>query len=258
MRIQRRAAAKTCVGCMVLAFVAVLCAGCSTEEDNLADSVPDITANVGMVGKTDAPPLPDGKNKENYTIEFYSGGKLITRESVESGAPAPPPALFAPPASSVFIGWDGDITDITENTKLSALYRDISGLMNVFVLDTVYSGEREGIQVYLTLCGDVDLCLTDLCISFDPAVIRIDELIFTDPAVMAHVNNDAGRVKISLLSMKNITGAVDCLQLTVSFVLSGASSCELSLTVEEAARFGAGGEIEGVRTNTVNGKIVLY
>ena len=152
----------------------------------------------------------------------------------------------------VFTGWNKAITAVVEDTVYEAVYEDITGKSNVFVLDTVYTTDNSA-KLTLSLRGDVKLSVADFQIKYDPTVLRVEEIINADPSIRYNIMPEEGRVKISMMMEGNLTAGMDCFQLRVSLV--GGSVGKLDIVVDDAAYLESGNQKDAA-TNAISGKLV--
>ena len=224
-----------------------------------------IVANPGAASQQlenpapgNTPTTPGQTGEEIY--DYYPMVTFLTHNNSQSQRVTPGQLPVVPSGESgydhlVFTGWNAPIKAVTEDVTYEAIYEDISGKENVFVLDTVYT-TQDSAELMLTLRGNVKLSVADLEIHYDPTVVRVDDILKADSSVQYNILPEKGRIKISVLLSENLESAMDCFQLKLSFVDPEASVAQLDITVEDAAYQVTAGNLADATTGTISGKLV--
>ena len=225
-----------------------------------------VVANPGAASQQLEKPASDG-NQTNPgqpgedIYDYYPMVTFLTHNNSQSQRVTPGQLPVIPSGESgydhlVFTGWNAPIKAVSdEDVTYEAIYEDITGKENVFILNTVYT-TQDSAELMLTLKGTVKLSVADLEIHYDPTVVRVDDILKADSSVQYNILPEKGRIKISVLLSENLESAMDCFQLKLSFVDPEASVAQLDITVEDAAYQVTAGNLADAATGTISGKLV--
>ena len=113
---------------------------------------------------------------------------------------------------SIFSGWSGNYSNITQNTDVFAKYTDISQKENVLSADTVYVNDKSEFNVLVGIYGNVNFCGLDLDIEYDSDILELLEVTDVDDCVIANNGND-GVINMNYVTTDNTTGDVTFMNL---------------------------------------------
>lgn len=238
----------------VVVGVILLLPGDSEEASSL-EATQTLPTEAAPTQPVDTQSDPTEKPIYDYypLVTFVTHGSETTQR-VEPGALPQIPGGQSGYDHLVFTGWNRDITAITEDTVFEAVYEDVSEKDNVFVIDTVYT-TADSADLTLGLRGKVGLSVADLQISYDPTVIRVEEILSADSSVQYNILPEEGRIKVSILLDEDLAYAMDCFVMQVSFVDPQASMAMLDITVDDAASQSSG-SLTDAASQTISGKII--
>lgn len=219
----------------------------------------EATQPVATAPESTQPPETENAATEKPIYDYYPLVTFVTHGSettqrVEPGSLPQIPSGQSGYDHLVFTGWNRDIAAVTEDTVYEAVYEDVSEKDNVFVLDTVYT-TADSADLTLGLRGKVGLCVADLQISYDPTVIRVEQILKADSSVQYNVLPGEGRIKVSILMEEDLAYAMDCFVMRVSFVDPQANAAMLDISVDDAASQ-ASGTLVDADSQTISGKII--
>lgn len=205
--------------------------------------------------ETTVPVITGPEIYDHYPLVTFVTHGSETSSRVEPGKLPQIPSGQSGYDHLVFTGWEPQIRAVTEDTVFTAVYEDISEKDNVFVIDTLYT-TQDSAELLLGLKGKVKLSVADFQISYDPTVIRVEEILKPDSSVQYNILPEEGRIKVSVLLDEDLEYAMDCFKLKVSFVDPEAEVATLDITVEDAASLDSNGNLINVETQTISGKLV--
>lgn len=197
---------------------------------------------------------------EEVIYDYYPQVTFVTHGTEQTFRVTPGTVPQAPSGQSgydhlVFVGWEPALAPVNEDTTYTAIYEDISEKDNVFVLDTLYT-TADTAELTLSLRGKVKLSVADVQLSYDPNVIRVEELVKVDSSIQYNILPEEGRIKVSLLLDKNLEYSMDCFRLRVTFVDPAATLAQLDITVDDAAMLDSTNTLVSATSGTVSGKVV--
>lgn len=167
-------------------------------------------------------------NIKKYTVTFEDwDGTVLAKETVEAGNDATPPA---DPARSgyTFIRWDGDYSNVQENTTIKAQYENTTEPL--IVADSTVAGAGKQIKVNISLKNNPGIAVSALDVDFDSDILTLDAVtygeLFQEGGEMPPLVNP---VRLTWSSVSNVSG--DAVYATLTF------------TVKDTAQTGASASI---------------
>jgi len=182
---------------------------------------------------SNTPPNATGSDEQDvdsntFIVRFVTdNGMVIAVNECEKGAALIPPT---PPQriGYVFTGWDGNFSNITLSTDITARYTDISQTVNVIAADTVYTYDTDEFEVLIGIYGKVSFCGLDLEIAYDSSLLEYIEATEIDDYVMLN-NAESGIIHANYVSSNNTTGEVAFM--TLKFKAKTTQNAETGLQI---------------------------
>ena len=198
-------------------------------------------------------------NGNHNTVTFCSSdGIILGTEIVKDGSVVSLPHDNLSPAGTVFTGWDKELINIFENTRITAKCIDVSNDDNVVALETVYSKAGNNVSIPLKIMGKVNLCAVDLCITYDETKLKFEKAESVDPAVTIEKEKETGLLYVRFVSSANAEGEADLGNLVFKPTNGESNEIKLQVVVKEMVRLDDKNELISVPYNIVDGKIYVY
>lgn len=168
--------------------------------------------------------------KEKFIVRFIAdnGIPISIKECTEGETLTPP----TPPKriGYVFVGWNGDYTNITQNTDIVANYTDISKIANAISADTVYISGDSKFEVLVAIYGNVSFCGLDMDITYDINLLDYIDSTNVDDCVIFN-NEVPGIIHMNYVSTNNTTGEVDFMTLRFKSKTSAKNETDLQINI---------------------------
>ncbi|MBQ7322312.1 MAG: InlB B-repeat-containing protein [Clostridia bacterium] len=115
---------------------------------------------------------------ETFTVTFVDyDGTFLKEESVESGGSATAPAGLER-ENYIFIGWDKDFSNVTENMTVTAQY-EISNIESKMIVSnaTAAAGD-ENVEITVALENNPGIALVDIDVLYDSDYLTLSNIVF--------------------------------------------------------------------------------
>lgn len=143
-----------------------------------------------------------------FTVTFYSNdGTILKIESVEPHADATPPVEPQMAYGTLFVAWDTNFTDVTENLDIHPLGVELAGKPNVFAVSSAYGRIGETVVVPVRLCGDVCVSGFDITITYDAEKIELKSVV--EDGSVIYNDERTGEIRLNYVSAENTVADVD-------------------------------------------------
>lgn len=168
-------------------------------------------------------------------------GKVIKKVKVRSGF-AEPPSESPKVEKCIFMGWDADVLNITDDTEVYPIKEDISEECNVIYANAVYGSSENEVKVIYNIGGKVECSKMRLTIKYDPDVLQYISNTTTHNFIQVNHNADEALIELVMDSKKNIDSETQLLCLKFNPKTESYVYTTLNTTVEEFLKIDSGGE----------------
>lgn len=216
----------------------------------------DTGNNADMAGNNDA--ADNNEQTEWFDAVFYDyNGKKIKSDKVASGKDATPPSKNVLVDGLVFMGWDKDLCNITQNTMFYPKYEKISDKSNVISYSSIYCNAGERLTIDIQISGNVSYSCLELQITFDDSVLAFDEITYADGDGISHYDESSKTVYFVMASGTNINASVDLISLAFTAKTSSETNDLIQIEVTDIAAFNSDNKLQSAAASIVNGKIFI-
>lgn len=183
---------------------------------------------------SNTPPAPTGSDEQDvdsntFVVRFVTdNGMVIAVNECDKGAALIPPTS-PQRIGYVFTGWDGNFSNITQSTDITARYTDISRTVNVIAADTVYTYDADEFEVLIGIYGEVSFCGLDMEITYDSSLLEYIEATEIDDCVILN-DETSGIIHTNYVSTNNTTGEVAFM--TLRFKAKTTNNAETGLQIK--------------------------
>ena len=192
------------------------------------------------------------------TVIYHDfNGNVIKKLKVRSGF-AEPPSESLELKGCIFMGWDADVLNITDDTNVYPIKEDISAGHNVIYANAVYGSSEDEITVNYNIGGNVECSKMKLTIKYDPNVLQY--VSNTTNHNFIQVKHNANEALIELVMNNNENSASDLQLICLKFNPKAESYVftTLKTTVEEIFKIDSGGECVNTDCSFYDGKVYIY
>ena len=192
------------------------------------------------------------------TVLYHDfNGNVIKKLKVRSGF-AEPPADEPNAENYIFMGWDADVINITDNTDVYPIKQDISKDCNVIYTNAVYGSSEDEMTVIYNIGGKVECSKMKLTIEYDPNVLEYISNTTNHKFIHVKHNADEALIELVMDNNENIASELQLLCLKFNPKAESYVYTTLNTTVEEIFKIDSGGESVNTDCSFYDGKVYIY
>ena len=195
-------------------------------------------------------------SSEKVKVSFYDdNNKILAEKTVDYGSAVFPPTIKNDISGKVFLGWSRNLSYMTKDTQIYAVFDDYSKRQNVISFDTVYIDSSDNLEIKLKIGGIVDIASFNMKVCYDDSVLKFKEL--TDVAEGLDFKTAQGEIEFILDRRENLTedGSLAMFRFDIEDV--DFIKTDLVIQLEDGKKL-EGGELKYVDCTMVNGTIYIY
>ena len=237
-----------------LRFIALLClalvcvSACNKNTDN----------DNGIADDNDQTITDNTDTIVWFDTSFYDyNNNKIKSEKIASGSDATPPNKNVLVDGFVFMGWDKELRNITQDTSFYPQYEKISDKDNAVFYSSQYCRVGDKFTVDIQINGKVLYSCLELQIKFDDSVLAFDEIQYADEDGICHYDENDKTVYFVMARGENINASVDLLSLTFTAKEISEKTDLIQVAVQDIAAYDSKNELQSTTAATVNSKIFI-
>jgi hypothetical protein len=193
-----------------------------------------------------------------YSVKFYDLDNNVIKTERLKGGFVQPPDKAEVGGDDIFLRWDKDILNISDNTDIYPATRNISSGDNVFFINAVYVKSGNTLAAPLMSGGKVKFSSVKITMTYDPVMLEyVEEKTNERNAVIQH-SAESSTVTVSLGAAQNITRGGMISELSFNAVGKQFSYTEIVLKVDGIKKIDENGVEAGGDCELYNGKIYIY
>jgi len=205
--------------------------------------------------------IPQNVKNDNTSIEVVftsEDGLFLGKSDIHPKMPVTPIKRVNEPSGKVFVGWDKDLTNVTENIQTKEMYLDVSKDENVVALPTNYGTNGEIINEPLKILGKVNLCAIDVILTYDTDKLEFIKGDNIDKDVVVKNDKKPGLIYVRFVSGSNVTGAIDLSELKFKVKSQDKGVTDIKVLVKEIVKLDKDNKTILAQYNVLDAKIYLY
>lgn len=193
-----------------------------------------------------------------YTVKYHStSGSTIKTCRVNEGFAKPPKKIHIP-QNTVFLRWDKDILNISDNTDIYPATRDIKNEANVIYMNAKYVESGKEFQTDLLLGGAVDFSDLTFVIQYDKKCLQYTGEKDLNKHISIKNDTDNAILSVKITANENIKEGGVLAKLGFKAVGRKFNYTELKLKIDSIEKnLNNNGKV-GTECTMYNGKIYIY
>lgn len=226
-----------------------------TPVTNIKDS--SITSEGAIIrpstGGNDSSDEPAG----SYKVIFMDGMGVIMEEVSADYGNSAIPSKSPTSSGKVFVGWDKDISAVTDNLVCNPVWKDTTDKNNLFTLSSCYAKKGDEIVIPVKLCGNVNIGAFDIRIAFDTEKLEFVEVLNQDADVMASYSDTEKKIGINFMGSENLTESMDVCDLVFKVKSDEVSNTTFNVMNMDSLVYKDNGDFEFVETDYIEATIYI-
>ena len=221
-----------CLGWLLCFVLVISFASCTRKQpdNSISDTVVPVgEESVSVDTNGEQTDLSDENDDGKYLVRFLTDEgipiSILECNKGETLIPPTPPRQI----NNVFVGWDGDYSNITQNVDIIATYVDVSQTTNAISADTTYVATDSEFNVVVGIYGSVSFCGLDMDVSYDSDLLELIEIADVDDCIILN-DSTKGIIHMNYVTTSNTTGEVAFM--TLSFKLKEDNKVETGLHMQ--------------------------
>ena len=168
-------------------------------------------------------------SSEKYSVVFYDydGTTVLKNEEVLSGRSATPPAASTK-EDAIFLGWNGNYANVSQNETLRAVYSDEK---NVIMVESGSGSIGSTVTVLVSIDGKVKTCGFDINILYDSNLELVSYDDDMDLDIVVNTDAFENGMKLNFSSASDKTKQRDIIELTFQIKNTTKTLLPISISV---------------------------